>query len=260
MPKKHKIDRVALLIDALSAPSLRVRSVAVRGLTPLRDARAIRPIIESVRGLEDECEDFIPPFISEVMIALASSDDRGALIPFFTTLDASFEDLHPIVWHLTQEDRSAILSLAELYEDDIEPLKQILFGPYSDYTKNCVINILAETDTYEADHALIEVLQDREMDDYLVTEAADAMGRSRCRDAFHPLCAILINKTDISDDTRSAAAGALGRIGDPRAIAPLVAVLTDPDEDRHSLTYEFAIDALQMLVGNGQEIEEDGEN
>ena len=174
---------------------------------------AIRPIIESVRGLEDECEDFIPPFISEVMIALASSDDRGALIPFFTTLDASFEDLHPIVWHLTQEDRSAILSLAELYEDDIEPLKQILFGPYSDYTKNCVINILAETDTYEADHALIEVLQDREMDDYSSPRRPMHWAGRGAGTQFHPLWRNPDQQDEHSRLALSATAGGIRGIG-----------------------------------------------
>jgi HEAT repeat protein len=255
MPDESEIDCVPPLIDALSAPSLRVRSVAVRGLARQHDARAIRPLIESVRGLESVDEDETCQYVSDVMKALASFGDTEVLQPFVSLLDASFKDLYPIVWHLTEEDRSAVECMAELYEDILKPLEEILFGPYSLDIKSCVIAILDEVDTWDADMVLVDVLQDEGMDEYLITEAANALGRNRCEDAFEPLCTILADGERYTDDTRSSAALALGRIGDRRAVAPLVAVLTDPNEDPSSLFAQFAADALEMLVPSDDEDE-----
>jgi HEAT repeat protein len=256
MPDESEIDCVPPLIDALSAPSLRVRSVAVRGLARRHDVRAIRPLMESVRGLESADEDEICPYVSDVMKALASCGDTGVLQPFVSLLDASFKDLYPIVWHLTEEDRSAVECMAKLYEDILNPLEEILFGPYSLDIKTCVIAILEEIDTWDADLVLVDVLQDEGMDEYLVTEAADALGRNRCEDALEPLCRILADGEGYTDDTRNSAAMALGRIGDRRGVAPLVAVLTDPNESPHYMTTDFAADALEMLVLSDEEDEE----
>src|SRR5690554_1198323 len=68
MSGNSKPDLVTPLIDALSAPSLEVRSVAVQGLARLGDARALKPIMESIRGLAGE--DDISQYVSDVMKAL----------------------------------------------------------------------------------------------------------------------------------------------------------------------------------------------
>ena len=65
--------------------------------------------------------------------------------------------------------------------------------------------------------------------------------------AVEPLCAMLVDKEHYTPDARSYAADALGRIGDPRAVAPLVALLTDQDEDDDILT-SSALEALKWLV------------
>ena len=51
MSGNSKPDLVTTLIDALSAPSLEVRSVAAQGLARQGDARALKPIMESIRAL-----------------------------------------------------------------------------------------------------------------------------------------------------------------------------------------------------------------
>ena len=58
--------------------------------------------------------------------------------------------------------------------------------------------------------------------------AADALGEIGDPKAVEPLIAAL---KDPDDDVREAAAEALGRIGDPRAVDPLNAALNDPDHD-----------------------------
>ncbi|MBP2145439.1 HEAT repeat protein [Methanofollis sp. W23] len=248
MSEKPELDRVPPLIDALSTPLLRVRSIAVAGLARQRDARALGPIIESVRGLDGADVEDVCQYISDVIEALASFGDRTALKPLVSLLDAEFDDLHPIVWNLTEDDRSAIESMAELYVYDVEPLKEIMYGPYSVGVKKMMISLLMEVDTLDADRVLLDLVQDREVDEYLVSEAIYVLGVHGCRDAFEPICRVMADRERYTDDTRSSAAVALGRIGDQRALAPLVVVLADQDDAPYSMTAECAADALEMLV------------
>lgn len=257
MSEKPEPDRVLPLIDALSTPLLRVRSIAVQGLARQKDARALGPIIESIKGLDGEDVDDICQYVSDVIEALASCGDRTALKPFVSLLDAEFNTLHPIVWHLTEEDRSAIESMAELYVCDVEPLEEIVCGPYSVDVKKMIIYLLMEVDTLDADRVLLDLIQDGEVEEYLVSEAAYVLGVHGCKVAYEPLCRIMADRERYSDDTRSSAAIALGRIGDQRALAPLVAVLTDPDESPRSMTTECAVNALEILVLDDDEEEED---
>jgi len=257
MSEKNKLDLVTPLIDALSAPSLGVRSVAVRGLARLGDTRAIEPIPRSIRGLADEDEDEVSRYISEVIKALASFDDTTIIAPFASLLDSEFDDLHPVIWHLTEEgDRSAIEHMADLYEDDVDPLEEILNGPYSVDIKKLVIHILREIDTWSANYVLNEILQNIDEDEYLVSEAAEALGVNQFPEAVESLSTMLTNKDRYTPDARSYAATALGRIGDPLAVAPLVAVLTDPDEDDDILT-SCALTALEWLVLDIKKPEDD---
>ncbi len=257
MSEKSKPDLVASLIRALSAPSLQVRSVAVQGLARRGDAQAVEPIIESIRGMKYEDEDSVCQYVSEVLKALTYFDDINALESFASLLDAEFDDLHSIVWHLTEEaDRSTVEEMAEFYEDDFEPLERILKGPYSIDIRKLIIHILREIDTWSANLILIDVLNGKEEDEYLVAEVADALGMNRFPEAVEPLCAMLTDKERYTPDVRSSAAAALGRIGDLRAVAPLVAVLTDQDEDDDILT-SFALEALKWLVLSDEEPEDD---
>jgi HEAT repeat protein len=257
MSGNSKPDLVTPLIDALSAPSLEVRSVAVQGLARLGDARALKPIMESIRGLAGE--DDISQYVSDVMKALTYFDNISALESFASLLDAEFDDLHPIIWHLTAGgDRSTVEEIAEFYEDDVEPLERILNGPYSIDIRKLIIHILWEIDTWSANYVLIDILQDIDEDEYLASEAVHALGWNRFSEAVEPLCAMLADKDRYTADARSYAADALGQIGDPRAVAPLVAILTDPDEDDDILT-SSALEALKWLVLSDEEPEDDAE-
>lgn len=241
-------DRVPPLIDALSAPLLRVRSIAVEGLARQRDARALRPIIESINDLGDADEEDVCQYVGDVMEAIASFDDRTALQTFVSHLDTVFSDLHQIAWHLSERDRSAIEALAMLYEDDVGPLEEILSGSSSIDVKMMIITLLMEVDLPKADKVLLDLVRDQGADESLIAEASYVLGIHGCEEAFKPLCRVMADKERYTDDTRSYAAIALGRIGDPRALAPLVTVLTDPDEEPTSMTTAFAVDALEMLV------------
>lgn len=257
MSENFKPDLVVPLIRALSAPSTQVRSVAVQGLARRRDARAVGSIIESIRGMKYEDEDNVCQYVNEVLKALTYFDDINALESFASILDAEFDDLHPIVWHLTEEaDRSTVEELAEFYEDDIEPLERILNGPYSIDIRKLIIHVLREIDTWSANQILVDVLNDKDEDEYLVAEAADALGANRFPEAFEPLCAMLTDKDRYTPDARSYAAAVLGRIGEQRAVAPLAAVLTDPDED-DDILISFALEALKWLVLSDEESEDD---
>jgi len=259
MPEKYKPDPVTPLIDALSAPSLGVRSVAVRGLARLGDIRAIEPITGSIRGLADEDEDEVSRYISDVIKALASFDDTTIIAPLASLLDSEFDELHPIIWNLTEEDdRSAVEDMADLYDGDVELLEEILDGPYSVDIKKLVIHILGEIDTWSANYVLTDILQNIDKDEYLVSEAAEALGLNQFPEAVEPLCMMLADKDRYTADARSYAATALGRIGDLRAVASLVKVLTDPDEDDDILT-SCALTALEWLVVGGK-IPEDYED
>jgi HEAT repeat protein len=257
MSGNSKPDLVTTLIDALSAPSLEVRSVAVQGLARQGDARALKPIMESIRGLAGEGD--ISQYVSDVMKALTYFDNISALESFASLLDAEFDDLHLIVWHLTAEaDRSTVEEIAEFYEDDVEPLERILNGPYSIDIRKLIIHILWEIDTWSANLVLTDILQNIDEDEYLTSEAVHALGWNRFSEAVEPLCAMLVDKDHYTDDARSYAADALGRIGDPRAVAPLVALLTDPDEDDNILT-SSALKALKWLVLTDEEPEYDAD-
>jgi len=258
MSGNSKPDLVTPLIDALSAPSLKVRSVAVQGLARLGDARALKPIMESIRGLAGE--DDISQYVSDVMKALASFDDTAIIEPFISLLDDEFDDLFQVIWDLTEGgDRAAVENMAELYEDDVEPLEEILNGPYSVDAKCLMIHILWEIDTWSANLVLTDILQNIDEDDeYLASEAAHALGWNQFPEAVEPLCAMLVDKDHYTADARSYAADALGQIGDPRAVAPLVALLTDPDEDDNILT-SSALKALKWLVLTDEEPEYDAD-
>ena len=257
MSGNSKPDLVTTLIDALSAPSLEVRSVAVQGLARQGDARALKPIMESIRGLAGEGD--ISQYVSDVMKALTYFDNISALESFASLLDAEFDDLHLIVWHLTAEaDRSTVEEIAEFYEDDVEPLERILNGPYSIDIRKLIIHILWEIDTWSANLVLTDILQNIDEDEYLTSEAVHALGWNRFSEAVEPLCAMLVDKDRYTADARSYAADALGRIGDPRAVAPLVALLTDPDEDDNILT-SSALKALKWLVLTDEEPEYDAD-
>ncbi len=146
--------------------------------------------------------------------------------------------------------------MADLYEDDVDPLEEILNGPYSVDIKKLVIHILREIDTWSANYVLNEILQNIDEDEYLVSEAAEALGVNQFPEAVESLSTMLTNKDRYTPDARSYAATALGRIGDPLAVAPLVAVLTDPDEDDDILT-SCALTALEWLVLDIKKPEDD---
>ena len=191
--------------------------------------------------------------------ALTYFDNISALESFASLLDAEFDDLHLIVWHLTAEaDRSTVEEIAEFYEDDVEPLERILNGPYSIDIRKLIIHILWEIDTWSANLVLTDILQNIDEDEYLTSEAVHALGWNRFSEAVEPLCAMLVDKDRYTADARSYAADALGRIGDPRAVAPLVALLTDPDEDDNILT-SSALKALKWLVLTDEEPEYDAD-
>ncbi len=83
-------------------------------------------------------------------------------------------------------------------------------------------------------------------------EAAAKLGEMKAKEAVEPLIAILKSKE--KDSLRPAAAGALGKIGDPRAIAPLIeAIVVDPGTGQDEKTKnkirvtERAVDALGEL-------------
>jgi len=75
-----------------------------------------------------------------------------------------------------------------------------------------------------------------------VGEAAKALGRIGDRRAVEPLIALLTHK---NGGVRGDAAEALGTIGDERAVRPLISLLADPWVS----TREKAVEALTRLTG-----------
>ena len=75
-------------------------------------------------------------------------------------------------------------------------------------------------------------------------EAIRALGRIGDRRAVEPLIEMLANS---NSDFREAAIGALGDLGDERAIAPLI----ERVRDRHMILGQYAGDVLYELTGQG---------
>ncbi len=196
-------------------------------------------------GLADVNESMVSQYIGDAMKILASFDDTAIIEPFVSILDSEFGDLRLITGLLTgSRDRSGVRHMASLYRDDVGLLEEILNGPYSVDVKGLVVHILREIETQNANHLLTGILQGIDEDEFPLSGAAE------------PLCAVPTDKGRYTVDTRGHVAGALGRIGDPPAVAPLVAVLTDPDEEDDMLA-SFALNALESLVLAGEEFGDD---
>ncbi|MCP1662124.1 HEAT repeat protein [Methanocalculus sp. AMF5] len=236
------------LIDALASPFLDVRKAAIKCLVRLGDARAIGPIIESIRDIPTEDRDTLFQYINETIINLCIFYDTSIIKQLAAILDEIFDDPFDYIYELTEGgDRSVIQSLAEYYELEEDVLDEVAFGSYSVYIKKLIIHILMDINTIDSNYILLKFLNDPDTDEYLLDEAITALGMNQWAPAFEPLCEILLNENLSEEESRSAAALALGRIGDPRAIPPLVKAVSDPNIEKHSWLVDCVSSALHLL-------------
>lgn len=119
---------------------------------------------------------------------------------------------------------SAAVSLGRIGDPRaVDPLIEALQDEDPEVRKNAAV-ALGEISDPRAVNPLIEVLDDENPEVWRnVTEALGKLGEQ----AVDPLIMILIDEGQQSSDARSGAARALGKIGDPRAVEPLIVALKD---------------------------------
>lgn len=253
-----KDECINALIDALTSPFLDIRKAAIKCLVRLGDERAISPIIQSIRDIPSEDEETIFEYISDIFIGLCFFYDHSIIQQLASILDETFEDLYPLIEYLTTESEKEVVQyLAEHYECHNLELQEIIMGAYSIQIKTFIVYILREMNTIDSNYILLNILKDPDSDEYLLEEAITALGMNQWAPAFEPLCEIVLDKNRSDEESRSAAALALGRIGDPRAIPFLVKAVSDPTIDNYSWLVDSVSSALEWLADDVEDFLED---
>lgn len=114
----------------------------------------------------------------------------------------------------------------------VEPLSELLSDPSYD-VKVAAIRGLAETGSALAGKRLLELLRDEERR-FVADHLCWSLGELAYQPAFDDLVARLDER--YAGRIRAMAARALGKLGDPRAIPPLAAVLRDPPPQQHVIS------------------------
>lgn len=240
------------LIDALEHEDFIVRKEATRALKYVGDQRAVPALIKSL-----EYEDWHSKFSvlgtvrANAAEALGKIQSRDAVIPLIERLDDSDSEVR---WKAAE-------ALGRIGDDEaLEPLIYTLNDTDGDVRKQAA-RALGELDDPIAVDALIEALSDR---DWPVRKnAATSLGRIGDERALKPLLKTLDDKDidvrrhaigalvkmkskavkpllkklyDTDWQTRAIAAESLGRIGNKKAVEPLIKALSDRrfrDENRY---------------------------
>jgi hypothetical protein len=229
------------------------RVLAVEALSKIDDKRTVGPLIEALKDKD-------PDVVWRAAAALGDKGDNRAIKPLIATL--KYKDF--AVQHFVEA------ALVKIGSPAVKPLIAALKNANSDVLRVKAITVLGKIGDKGAVGPLILALKDTEVDTVRVA-AAIALGKIGDNRALKPLILALkdpysvlqdeavaalvkigepavepliaaLEDTD-TDAVRVAAAIALGKIGDNRAVEPLILAL----KDRYSVLQDEAVAALVKI-------------
>ena len=165
-----------------------------------------------------------------------------ALVALLADEGAHVQQVEPIVFYPAD---TAVEALSWLGRYAVDALIEALQSPHHRVRVRAVQALAGMKDTPRADDALVQVLSSREK--YLRTLAAIRLADRRDQRVFPVLSAAVL---DPDPSLRGEAAGALGVLGNPAGVAPILAALktiTGRDQFDTQLQWQFA-DALGALA------------
>lgn len=174
---------------------------------------------------------------SQAALALGEIGDPQAILPLITAL----EDVD------IRFTRSVGTALSQLADSNVEPFIDLLKHHSSSVRKTAVVELKSKRDA-RAVEPLISVLQDANEDNSIRRDAAEALGRFGDSRAVDPLIKVLQIEAIPDSDIflRVSAIEALGKIGDTRAADTLAAKAQMPVEARSFLSQEFTAAAFAL--------------
>jgi len=231
------------LIKALDHEDPEVRRNAAQALGSIGDQRAVEPLDFMLRGGRDSLDAAKalgqiggPRAVDSLMWALQVPDLEEAAVAGLVELgEPAVELLIDALkeWTWHPHRRAAARALGHMGEPAVEPLMAVLGG-------------LSSTDAGLATEALVQIgepafepLLAALKAPYSDARAASALGKMGDRRAVDPLIAALKDQ----DFPSEYAAEALGQIGDLRAVEPLIAAMIDT----RSGMWESAVSALVQI-------------
>jgi HEAT repeat protein len=172
---------------------------------------------------------------SRLALALGLPDDERVIDPLISVLTSENEDIADrinaadgLVWPRSKKSVAALLTILHDSNEDLR-----LF----------IIRTLGKLADKQAIDPLMNVAKDQNESPSVHEAAISALGYVQGKRAFEPLLEAL---ADGDSNIRSAAASALGSLGDRRAVPRLIALLKDEYHVRYA-----AIQALGKLGDNG---------
>jgi HEAT repeat protein len=236
------------LVGSLASAHHDIKVCSARALGSLGDTRAVKPLISYLKLKEDS-----DSFRIAVVEALARIKDTQAVEPLIGCLERK-ED--------SDSFRIAVAEALASIKDTraIEPLIGCLVRKEdSDSFRIAVVKALASIKDTRAVEPLIGCLERKEDSDNFLVTAIDALYRIGDTRAIEPLiCYLNTESIDSrkllcglrtrSIDSRAAAAMALGKYGDVRAVAPLVESLIQLMEKHAIITLHRMPDMLLFIA------------
>ncbi len=205
------IDPVGTAIKKLKDPAVSVRLAAIEKLRLRHEARAVEPLIACLGDQEMDVR-------TAAAAALGEFNDNRAIEPLIACLPIDYTNLRT----------ATIAALGKL--DSARVGERLTFRLQNKHTEPAmtlaVIETLGALRDQSAVDALLPCLANES--DQISSEAIDAFNQIGAP-AVPPLIASL---KDPKPKVRERAAEALGRIGDARAVEPLLACLKVPDTDQ----------------------------
>ncbi len=156
---------------------------------------------------------------------------------FFTSLSSGFVRSSLARRYIFHEDEGRRANVARWFGENLNPvnlypLLRLLTDPSYD-VKVATIRSLSRTDSPLAGERLLKVLEDVDKR-HLADHVAWALGELRYEPAFD--CLVNLLASHQPSRIRAMAARALGKIGNRKAVGPLVEVLCDPTARAHELS------------------------
>jgi len=208
--------RVAeVLINCIRDQHQSVRDEAIRALKKMSDIRIIEPLVAALKDEDENVRKFVIQILPKIGVQLEKTEEVERLIIMLED-----EDLG--------RSTDAAKQLGQIGDiRAVKPLCKALFDKraYSEYKRIAAAKALGEIGDPSAAHSLVHILKgtDRKVKEAAV-ESLKTMGSS----AVKHISGMLELKYN-DRRTAMAAARALGEIGAPQALRPLIAALKSED-------------------------------
>lgn len=208
-------DAIDHLIRSLNSADDNVRWKAISSLGDSRDPRAVEPLIKLLN-------DPLNPIRHEAVKALGKIGDSRAIDPLITKMgpDSAITEICASVLSGFDDPR-VVESMLKLKDSHVP------------YYREAAARAFGKIRDPRAFQALLELLDDNEM---VRMASIEALGDTNDPQATGLLLELL---NDPSDDIRREAVMALGKIGDPRAIEPLINKLNSDDKVRRACAWSL---------------------